>query len=92
MKRLAIFDENGIVVNIIVANDDFFVDGAIEYTDDNPARVGGDYVDGYFYPPKPYPSWTRDKGHWVPPIPAPVGTATFLWDEEQQAWIAIQTL
>ena len=87
MKRLAIFDENGIVVNIIVANDDFFVDGAIEYTDDNPARVGGDYVDGYFYPPKPYPSWVRNNGEWISPVAKPEGQGTFVWDEEMQKWI-----
>ena len=34
--------ENGIVVNVFVANDDFVTD-AIEYTDENPAAIGYSY-------------------------------------------------
>ncbi len=51
MKRMAQVDANGIVVNIIVANDDWNVEGFVEYTDDNPAYIGGIYSDGRFIIP-----------------------------------------
>lgn len=87
MKNLAIMDSNNIVVNIIIANDDFYVDGAIEYTSSNPAHIGGDYFEGMFYPPKPYPSWVRVNGDWEAPIPCPHDCAGCGWDEENQRWI-----
>ena len=81
---------DGVVVNIesvlqewLDANVDPDV---IPYTDDNPAYIGGDYVGGYFYPPQPYPSWTRSNGTWLPPVPRPTEPGPWLWDEESQEW------
>lgn len=51
MKRMAQVDDNGIVVNIIVAGDDWNVEGFVEYTDDNPAYIGGTYTNGKFIVP-----------------------------------------
>jgi hypothetical protein len=58
----------------------------IEYTDTNPATIGGDYVDGYFYPIKPYESWNRDKGSWIAPIPYPEDNKYYNWSEEELSW------
>lgn len=85
MKNLALVID-GIVENVIVANDDFLADNYIEYTESNPAYIGGDYVDGYFYTLQPYASWTRLLGNWVPPIPYPNNGLTYNWDEENQDW------
>lgn len=51
MRQMAQIDANGIVINIIVANDDWNVEGFVEYTDDNPAYIGGTYTNGKFIVP-----------------------------------------
>jgi hypothetical protein len=76
-----------IVVNVIVAADDWTpTEGVIEYTPENPAYIGGDYVEGYFYPPQPFPSWTRSQGTWQPPTPMPT-PGLWMWDEATLSWI-----
>jgi hypothetical protein len=50
MKRMAQVDANGIVVNIIVASDDWNVEGFVEYTDDNQVYIGGSYLNDRFSP------------------------------------------
>jgi hypothetical protein len=69
-KNVAVLNEHNQVLNIIIVNDDYELNAnEIFYTDTNPAYIVGDYFDDYFYPPQPYPSWTRDKGSWIPPTP-----------------------
>lgn len=85
MKNLAIIEE-GIVVNILVAEDDFIIENAIEYTDDNPAFIGGTYDGEYFYYPQPFPSWTAEKGQWFAPVPRPQGVDV-VWSEEIGNWV-----
>jgi hypothetical protein len=59
----------------------------IEYTIDNPAIIGGDYIDGYFYPIKPFESWSRDgKGNWVAPKPKPDNENFYFWNDEILDW------
>lgn len=50
------------------------------------AWVDGDYVDGCFYPPQPYPSWNRHEGEWLPPVALPTDGEHYFWDEESQNW------
>jgi hypothetical protein len=89
MKTMAQL-ENGIVVNIVVEYDDVEdTETKITYTEENPAYIGGDYVDGSFYPPQPFPSWTRYEGVWVAPIARPDDGNNYLWDEDAQEWIAV---
>lgn len=73
MKRMAQVDANGIVINIIVAGDDWNVEGFIEYTDDNPACIGGTYVNGKFIPPKPTEDAVLDEATCLWVVPASVG-------------------
>jgi hypothetical protein len=85
MKNLAII-ESGIVTNILLAEDDFIIENSIEYTDANPAYIGGTYDGQYFYCPKPFASWTADKGKWIPPVPRPEGE-DLIWSEKAGNWI-----
>jgi hypothetical protein len=86
-KNMAVLDENNNVINLVVCEDDQPETATqITYTDANPAWIGGDYVDGYFYTPQPYPSWTRDNGIWVAPIPMPDDGLPYIWNEETQSW------
>lgn len=84
-KKMAILDELGIVINIIICEDDATeAKDKIIYNDDNPAHIGGDYVDGYFYSPQPFLSWIRNQGLWCPPLIKPDGY--HLWNEELLLW------
>ena len=45
-------------------------------------------IDGAFYWPQPYPSWTLNinTAEWNPPIPMPEIDIRYQWDEENQQW------
>lgn len=86
-KTMAVLDENDKVINIITCNEDELdTETQVTYTDANPAYIGGDYVDGYFYSEQPYPSWTRDNGTWQPPTPMPTDGQIYIWDEATLTW------
>lgn len=95
MKNYAII-QDGVVVNIVIGDEEWAnsqADTAVEYTEANPAYIGGDYVDGVFYPPKPFPSWTRGDGFWVAPIEKPDSTDdayAYVWSEETLSWKYIE--
>jgi hypothetical protein len=87
MKSMAVIDVEGKVVNVIICVDEqqdsqFLV----TYTSINPAYVGGEYLDGYFYPAQPFASWRREQGRWLPPIPQPTTQGNWMWNEELLAW------
>jgi hypothetical protein len=68
-KNCAVVSDTGIVLNIVVCHDDEPESAnLIRYEDTNPAYMGGTFDTGYFYPPQPYPSWTRSEGQWVAPV------------------------
>lgn len=102
-KNMAVLDENNVVVNIVVVHEDTpETPTLIEYNDNDPAYIGGDYFEGKFYPPKPYPSWIRgtyrisqhnlDTKHgWVAPKPIPDIPEEHegierVWDETKKDW------
>ena len=94
IKNIAILGENNIVENIIVIDPDNYVKehNHIEYTDENPAMIGGDYFEGKFYPPKPYPSWIRNqnKGEWEAPVSIETKESDeIIWDEDKKEWVII---
>jgi hypothetical protein len=83
---MAAVTDSGEVLNIIICHDDEpETPNLITYTDLNPAYIGGTFDSGYFYPPQPYPSWVKDEGVWVAPIPKPDGD--YVWDEPTQSWV-----
>lgn len=85
MKSVAVLDGT-LVVNVIVrSDDDTLAPNEVAYTLANPAVIGGDYIEGFFYVPQPYPSWTREAGRWVAPVPMP-SEGSWEWDEAAQEW------
>ena len=84
------------VVNVIVADSKEIAEQVsgltcIESTEENVAIIGGDYVDGYFYGAKPFPSWNRNgQGKWVSPVELPEfdesNPVFYTWNEETLSW------
>lgn len=83
-KDVAVISDSGLVIAINVHMDDYEL-APNELLVTNSAWVGGDYVEGYFYPPQPFASWTRSEGVWLPPIPRPEGVDWF-WNEDEGQW------
>jgi hypothetical protein len=90
-KNVAILND-GIVIAINVYPDNYEL-SSNQILVTNSAYIGGDYVDGYFYPPQPYPSWIRNNGNWIPPIEKPLLTEEqilehnyLIWNEDNQSW------
>ena len=87
-KTMAVLDDNNLVTNIIICDDDVLeTNKLVIYTNDNPAYIGGDYVDGYFYEQQPFPSWVRIKGKWKAPVPEPTDGQRYVWNEETLSWV-----
>jgi hypothetical protein len=86
-KNMAVLDDNGKVLNIIVCQENQLqTKNLITYTDENIAYIGGNYIDGYFYPPQPYPSWSLDENFdWQAPAPMPT-EGMWTWDEDSLTW------
>ena len=85
--NVAIFDDNDKVSNVILVNDDYQLNAnEMFYTEENPAFIGGDYFEGYFYYPQPFASWTRSEGKWIPPKPYP-SEGRYYWDEQLGDWV-----
>jgi len=59
----------------------------------NYAGIGYTYDSGRdaFIPPKPFASWTLNETTclWDAPTPRPTDNKTYLWNEEQLAWIEV---
>jgi len=88
MKYFAQLDD-GLVVNTIVTADDFSHPEYLEYTTDNPACIGGPYLDKYFYTQRPFASWMPHEGEWIPPVPMPP-EGLWIWSEDTQEWLEIK--
>lgn len=84
-NKFAIIAASGEIVAINVQADDY-VPAPYEVEVTGAAWVGGDYVSGMFYPPQPFPSWTRSEGEWLPPIPMPTNGGPHNWNEDTQEW------
>ena len=84
-KDVAVVSDSGEVIAINVHSDSYEL-AADEVLVTNPAYVGGDYVEGYFYPEQPFASWTRNEGNWLPPTPRPDTEGNWQWNEELQEW------
>jgi hypothetical protein len=93
--------ENGIVTNVIVAEQEFIDSGAlgdpkswIQTSYNNSVRgtyagIGYLYLENLdiFIPPNPFPSWTLDEelGTWKAPVAKPE-EGKWVWDEYNQQW------
>jgi hypothetical protein len=77
--------ENGIVVNISVANIDWDSTGWVEY---EYAGIGWHYDGTNFYPPQPFSSWSLDDNYdWQPPVTYPADGKFYTWSEDDLNWI-----
>ena len=93
IKNYAII-ENDIVVNVVIGDNEWAADQQstlVELTDSDNALVGGKYIDGVFYKPKPYPSWVESGSGWAPPVPKPENIEGFgwMWNEESLSWVSL---
>jgi hypothetical protein len=85
-KNVAKIDKDQKVIQVNSESEDYVLkDDEILVL--NVAYVGGFYIDGYFYPPKPYESWIMSNGKWISPIPMPETNKMCIWDENNQKWI-----
>ena len=61
----------------------------------NYAGIGFTYdaVRDAFYAPQPYPSWTlnEDSCVWEAPVAYPTDGELYIWNEDTQAWDALET-
>lgn len=56
------------------------------------ASIGGRYdqVNDVFILEQPYPSWVLDENFdWQAPVPMPNDGQMYLWDEDNQQWVAV---
>jgi hypothetical protein len=96
--------ENGIVINVIVADQEFIDSGVvgtnwIETSADGSFRAhyaGIDFIydsiDDVFYPPAPYASWILNKTTytWESPIPYPTDGKFYVWKEDILNWLEVK--
>jgi hypothetical protein len=87
-KQYAVINENNEVINIVIVDDNFVAkENYIQYLETNPAYIGGDYFNNYFYSPQPFASWSRDGlGNWQAPKPMP-SDGLWNWDEDLGDWV-----
>lgn len=91
--------ESGIVLNTIIADSKQIAEEitgktCIEFTTE-PASVGHIWDGENFYPPQPYPSWTKGPNSaWLPPVAEPVfdpeNPKNYNWDEDTLSWIEVE--
>ena len=92
MTIYADLDENNLVINVIVADQEF-IDGLPNASDYVLLTNGGigwtyDATKQTFIAPQPYPSWTLDSNDiWQPPVPQPPAPPRTYWDEDTQTWL-----
>ena len=85
-KDVAVISDSGEVIAINVHMDDYEL-APNELLVTGPAWVGGTFDSGYFYPPQPYPSWSKDGvGGWDAPVSMP-DEGFWVWDEDAQEWV-----
>lgn len=95
MTIYADLDQNNVIINVIIANQEFIdslpdstqyiilTRGGIGWTYDPSANV--------FIAPQPYPSWTLDSNYdWQPPTPQPPAPPNTYWDEDTQSWLPFE--
>lgn len=83
MKNYALV-ENGIVVNISIADTDWDSTGWVEY---DYAGIGWHYDGTNFYPPQPFSSWSLDNNFdWQSPVAKPTDDKFYTWSEDDLTW------
>lgn len=90
MRKIALLDDNNIVINFILAEDSYTPpEKHIIVSDEQGCGVGFKYYEGKgFAAPQPYPSWLFDTEvlFWYAPVPKPRDGNNYIWNEEAQTW------
>jgi hypothetical protein len=101
MSHFAKIDKDNIVIQVIVAEQDFINSGLVgdsflwvqtSYNHNFKkqfAAIGCTYdkTNDVFIIPQPYPSWTLDASFdWQPPTAKPDDGKRYEWNEDTQAW------
>jgi hypothetical protein len=91
MTIFADLDENNIVINVVVADQEFInsLPNSTEYMVLTRGGIGWTYdaAADVFIAPQPYPSWALDSNYdWQPPVPQPPAPPYTYWDEDTQTW------
>jgi hypothetical protein len=89
--------EDGKVINVIIADEQWVSaqpdpNTFIPYTEDAPAVVGGQYIDGHFTAVQPWPSWVlnTETYKWDPPTPFPDEPGEYYWNELSLTWAKVE--
>lgn len=94
MANFAVLDGQN-VLNTILADSKAIAEEVtgktcIEFTTEA-AEPGGTYVDGVFFPKKPYPSWVLNSNNqWTAPVEMPIDDKNYVWDEETLAYLQVE--
>ena len=88
---------NGIVENVIVAEQNWINSQNELYVlveEGNNVNIGQEYLNGFFLPLQPNPSWIRNDDYsWSPPVAYPSDdNSIYRWDEETISWVPIPNL
>ena len=101
MSHFAEIDKDGIVQQVIVAEQDYINSGLVgdsfnwiqvSYSGSFRKKYAGigykyDKTKEIFIEPQPYSSWTLDENSdWQPPTPFPDDGEAYHWNEDTQAW------
>jgi hypothetical protein len=95
MANFAVIDDQN-VLNVILADSKTIAEEVtgktcIEFTNE-PAVPGGTYIDGVFFPKKPYPSWALGlDNRWKAPVEMPIDNNGYVWDEDTISWVVISS-
>ena len=103
MSHFAEINNNGIVLRVIVAEQDFINSGTVgdsfnwvqtSFNHNFRKQFAGkgftyDKVNDVFVRPQPYPSWTLNETtcKWEAPVAYPDDDKVYNWDEENQTWV-----
>lgn len=49
--------------------------------------LDSEYINGKFYPPRPYSSWLIKNDKWVAPTEYPSDDNLYYWDEKNLQWM-----
>ena len=82
--------QNGLVVNIEVATDEWVAEQNDEFLFIEPTAgvsIGAEWNGVKFILVQPFPSWSLDENYdWQPPIPRPK-EGYWHWDEDSLSWV-----
>ena len=105
MSHFAKIDSNNIVIQVIVAEQNFINSGVVgdsflwiqtSYNGNFRKQYAGigftyDKTNDVFISPKPFPSWTLDDSFdWQPPTAMPDDGKQYSWDEDTTSWDEIE--